>query len=716
MGTTVEVVSNEPTEPTAASEGSSPSRGFLRRPPGLRVHLLGLIVAMLLPALLIGGVAAWSLAASYRQSFEARLQDTVRALALFLDAEVDAHLSTVAALASSPLLERDDLAAFDTWARQVGKSVGGWVVVNDAAPGHQQLLNTGLPEGAPMPPPSPPGEGAWTVIRHAIETGRPAVSDFFVGRGTGRPVVAVAAPAMQAGHITRVVVLVMDPARMSEELRIMGLSGTAFASVADSQGRILARSRDHERFVGTVPPSREVPETERARGVFRSQSVYGEPAIYASQTLRAAPGWTVVVAEPYERYQATWVWPLAALAGSAALALATGLAVAAKLARRVLRPITALARQAEALAEGHEDRGGTPASGVAEFETLRLASEQAEAALVAREAEYRAIFETAGAGVAEQDVRTRYYLRVNRRFCEIVGRSQDELIQHLRPSDIVHPDDWDRSPSMRALSIGVETEEECRLVRPDGAVVWVRVSAAVSERDRQGRPLRVVSVVQDVTERRRAEEARAVLAREVDHRAKNALAVVQAAVRLAPKDDPAAYAKAVEGRVTTLARAHTILADAQWTGADLRVLAEAELEAFLSGMEQAGESGPVVDLDGPPVVLVPAATQPISMALHELATNAAKYGALSAPGGRVTVSWSVDTEAGLLRLCWSERGGPPVQGPPSRRGFGSRLIETTLARQLGGSIRSDWQPEGLVWEAELPLVRSVRGGQAHVAK
>lgn len=687
------------------------ANGGRHRQPSLRTHLLALVLAVLLPALAVSGAAAWNLADSYRKAFEARLMETSQALALFLDSELRTYLAAVAALASSPLLDRDDLAAFDAWAREVGASIGGWVVLNDAAPGHQQLLNTALAAGTPMPLPSQPGEGAWDVIRRAVETRRPAVSDYFVGRGTGRPLVAVAAPAFQGGQVNRVVVLAMDPKRLSDRLVAMRSSDGTFASVADGRGRIVARSRDHERFIGTVPPSRGVAAAERAKGVFRSQSVYGEEALYAARPLLEAPGWSVAVAEPYARYQASWFRPLAVLVGGGLVALAIGIAVAAKLARRVLRPVEALVRRAESVAAEGSESGVLPrvppGAGVAEFEALRVASEKAERSLAARETEFRAIFETAAAGVAEVDARTRRYLRVNRRFCEIAGRSEADIVGKLGPTDLIHPLDHGRIPSAIVFERGGEAEEEARLVRPDGTVLWLRLSAGVSARDGEGRPLRAVSVVQDVTGRRQAEEARTLLAREVDHRAKNVLAVVQAALRLTPKRDAAAYARAVEGRVSALARAHTLLADAQWSGADLGGLAAAELRAFLPTPDREPGGVPIAYLEGPPVTLSPAATQPFAVVLHELATNAVKHGALSVSGGRIELTWRVDLSASLLRLCWTERDGPSIAGPPEHRGFGSRFIEATVQEQLGGTVRKVWEPAGLSCDVEVPLGRAL---------
>ncbi|MBD0274198.1 MAG: PAS-domain containing protein, partial [Acetobacteraceae bacterium] len=221
-----------------------------------------------------------------------------------------------------------------------------------------------------------------------------------------------------------------------------------------------------------------------------------------------------------------------------------------------------------------------------------------------------------------------------------------------------------------------------------------------------------VATYADVSERRAAEERQTLLMRELDHRAKNALAVVQAALRLTPKDDAESFAQAVGGRVSALARAHTLLAKGQWSGAELRDLVWGELAPFL-GSAADKRAQPRAGLDGPDVTLVPGAAQAISMALHELATNATKHGALSTQEGRVSVFWEVGGDAGLLRLLWTEAGGPPVTAPPTRRGFGSRLLEATLKDQLGGKLTREWRPGGLVCAIELPVSRALAGQPRH---
>ncbi|HZF77400.1 MAG TPA: HWE histidine kinase domain-containing protein [Acetobacteraceae bacterium] len=237
------------------------------------------------------------------------------------------------------------------------------------------------------------------------------------------------------------------------------------------------------------------------------------------------------------------------------------------------------------------------------------------------------------------------------------------------------------------------------------------LAAEVRERSRAEWEVRELNqgLERRITERTaeiRAGEARVrLLAREVDHRAKNALAVVQAALRLTPRDDVTSFAQAVEGRVSALARAQTLLSADRWRGASLQGLLEGELAPFLVA-EGGTEARPQAVLHGPSVLLPAAAAQPLAMAIHELATNALKYGALSTASGRVEVTWRLVGEAGaILTLSWAEAGGPPLEGPPERRGFGSRVLASVVRGQLGGTLALHWGQGGLVCDIELPLAR-----------
>jgi PAS domain S-box-containing protein len=256
-----------------------------------------------------------------------------------------------------------------------------------------------------------------------------------------------------------------------------------------------------------------------------------------------------------------------------------------------------------------------------------------------------------------------------------------------------------RAAGQAALARGERHfEAEYRYLWPDGSVRWLMMRAEIRF-GIGGMPSKVVGVVLDVTARKAAEERQVLLMREVDHRAKNALAVVQAAVRLTLAPDLESYRRAIAGRVAALARAQTLLAEDRWSGAELRTLIEGELSAFVGERQRAM-------LEGPSVALPARAAQPLAMAVHELATNAVKYGALSVPSGCVAVRWSVESGAEpVLSLRWTETGGPAVTAPPVRRGFGSRVLEGTVRGQLAGVVTLAWEPGGLVCTLEVPLRR-----------
>jgi len=203
-----------------------------------------------------------------------------------------------------------------------------------------------------------------------------------------------------------------------------------------------------------------------------------------------------------------------------------------------------------------------------------------------------------------------------------------------------------------------------------------------------------VNMFVDITEPKRNEEQIAVLAREAEHRCKNVLATVQATVRLSQSDTPEGLKQAIEGRIQALANVHTLFVQTRWKGAELHSLVTQELSPYRKDGETRVRS------DGPNVLLEPQMAQTIAVTLHELATNAAKYGALSTAKGHVQVGWSLALD-GRIVLRWTETGGPPVK-PPRRRGFGTRVMEGMIRGQLKGEMRFDWRAEGLACEIVLP--------------
>jgi PAS domain S-box-containing protein len=259
---------------------------------------------------------------------------------------------------------------------------------------------------------------------------------------------------------------------------------------------------------------------------------------------------------------------------------------------------------------------------------------------------------------------------------------------------LVDPQDMQRLREMISdFSGGASAfNTEFRVRRPDGAVRWCLGTAAPGL-DERGRVVRVSGVTIDITDRKKAEEHQMLLAREVDHRARNALAVVQAIVRLTRAPTTRAYVEAVEGRIGALAQAHTLLSESRWQGADIRRLVDEELAPYR------GAQAPRVTIDGPSVFLSPDRAQAVALALHELATNAAKYGALSCAAGQVAVGWTLDGRT--LALRWVETRGPRVR-PPTVQGFGTRILSASIRQQVGGNVDWDWRPEGLHCTLSIP--------------
>jgi PAS domain S-box-containing protein len=258
---------------------------------------------------------------------------------------------------------------------------------------------------------------------------------------------------------------------------------------------------------------------------------------------------------------------------------------------------------------------------------------------------------------------------------------------------LLHPDDIEAlRKAMAQFTKGARSHEaEFRIIRPDGETRWCVGSAAATV-DRSGRVVRVSGVTVDITERKRAEERQNLLAREVDHRAKNALALAQSIVRLTQGDNVKSYVRAVEGRISALARVHTILSLSNWQGAELGKLVDEELAPYAVSDQ--------IAFSGSNIHLQPATAQTLALALHELVTNSAKYGALSTLSGRLSIKW--ENRGDTLQMLWEERDGPPVEKPVSR-GFGTRSVIASIESQLGGQAEFDWRPEGLICRLSVPL-------------
>jgi PAS domain S-box-containing protein len=230
--------------------------------------------------------------------------------------------------------------------------------------------------------------------------------------------------------------------------------------------------------------------------------------------------------------------------------------------------------------------------------------------------------------------------------------------------------------------------------RKDESLIVLSLSVSPI-RSAEGEIVGASKIARDITERKRSEEQIATLAREAEHRVKNVLATVQATVNLSQSKTLDGLKRAIEGRIQALANVHALFVKSRWNGAELSSLVVQELAPYLHDKESRAQ------IDGPQLVLQPNTAQTIAMTLHELATNAAKYGALSVVKGRVEVKWSLSAHNRLI-LTWTEKGGPAVK-KPTRQGFGTRVMERMIRDHHKGDLRLDWSAEGLTCEIILPV-------------
>jgi two-component sensor histidine kinase len=326
--------------------------------------------------------------------------------------------------------------------------------------------------------------------------------------------------------------------------------------------------------------------------------------------------------------------------------------------------------------------------------------ERAELALTERNAQLALAGETALVGSYAYDVGVDT-MQVSEGYAAMHGLPEgttetprSQWLARVHPADV----GWlegGRSQVFRQRQ--VEYNVDYRIVLPGRGVRWIESRSFISY-EGDGHPQRVVGVNIDITERKQAEDQRKQLNAELDHRVKNALATINAVVSHTSeeKNSVADFVAALEGRIQSMAAAHHLLSSRQWQGMSLTELVRRELAPYSTSNN--------TDISGPEVVLKPEAGQAIAMVLHELATNAAKYGSLSATGGHVSVTWSHRPEGharNWLCIHWEERGGPNVV-PQVQSGYGTSVIRDLIPYELGGTVDLVHSPEGVCCKLEIP--------------
>ncbi|MFC1456098.1 sensor histidine kinase [Microvirga arabica] len=671
----------------------------------LRQVLWGLVLTISLPIILVAAGGFYSGYRAEQQAVDQRMQETARALSLLLDREIDKSVLAMRVLSQSPTLASGDFEAFYRRVKDVGLADPSWIALFE--PSGRTLFNTSVPYGVRLP-----DSNRTDALRQVQETRRARVSDLYVGSLTGQRLIAIDVPVIIDERVAYILTLAITPDAFQNIIRDQRIADGWNAAVLDRSKRIVARSRAPERFVGQLAsPNVQEALAASSEGMLQSVTLDGIAVrTYFSQS--PAYGWSFVISIPTselaQSIQRSLFW-LMILAG----VILGGLILAALLARAIARPVDQLVAAAQALGR-REEVSGPDTTQVLEFDTIRTALAEASADIRRHERDREDVL----AQMAESEARLRLALNaghfgsweftpetgtfITSTTCRAnFGRSRDEPFTYADLVASIHPDDRAMQAEAVAQAIANNTDlhVEYRAIWPDESEHWIRVSG----RTRVGAngQLSMVGVSQEITERKLADERQALLLRELNHRVKNTLATVQSVASLtrrsAQNTDPAAW-NAFMDRLHGLAKTHDLLTTTHWQGALLEDVLKSELDPYQDAMRQR------IRLKGPRINLQPSAVLALGLAIHEMATNAVKYGSLSVPDGKVHVMWAVTSGSAppSLLVEWVESGGPTVK-QPERQGFGTKLIQRGLAQQLGGEIKLDFAPTGVRCVITFPI-------------
>ncbi|QRM34323.1 PAS domain S-box protein [Microvirga sp. VF16] len=666
----------------------------------IRQHLLAFNIALILPVLVFAAVLVWWFTEAESRCYERDARDAAQRIIIAVDRELTEVLATAQALAAAASFD-SEYEAFHRRTHTILRSMLPEesaiyaLVVRDTT--GQQVVNTRLPWDTSLPK-----DVNLRIDQEVINTKSPFIQDLFVSQISGDFVVDVRVPVLKDGQVTHVLSVVLEPKRFTKLLQTQSIPADCMVALVDRADRIIAHSWQYDDFVGRLATEDLHNNAIADEGAWEGEIQEGS-TVLAAYTRSRLSGWRAVVgvrSEVTEQPLKRSLWAAATLG----LAL-TGLSClfALGFGQRITAPIQALADQARMLGVG------APVvpldTGLYEVDNVSRALSAASSKLRQREASLRqsegrlwATQENAAVGIAEVDREGRF-VYVNEARCKLTGHTREELLGlHFTHANIGAELEADRDLFFRHIAgkLDVYTIEK-RHVRKDGAKGWTRVSSS-AVRDDSGHFLYAVRIVEDITERKRAEERQKFLVDELNHRVKNTLATVQSLAWQSLRQGlpPEIARDRFEARLLALSRAHNLLNETGWEAASLCKILNAELGAF--GIQQQ------YTLTGSDVDLPPRAAVALAMAFHELATNALKHGALSVPTGRILVEWRSEIDDGgtILDITWLEVSGPRV-GEPTVAGFGTRLLKRTVQRELAGSLDMQYRPEGLACQMRLLL-------------
>lgn len=652
-----------------------------------RTYLLALVLALVIPSLLFTGYVLTRYADAERSRIEQQATDEARNLAAAVDLRVSGLIEALRVLAGSSNLDEPDVSQFHRRAVEMRDIVGRNIVLRDMS--GQQIVNARVPLGEPLPSLKLPADAS------AAEERQTVVSNVFASPVGQQNIVSIITPIVRGQKTKYLLSMAMELTDVRLLLAEVSMPDRHIGAILDAQGVFVARTKDHETYAGK--PAQFVPT--RPVGVANAVDVDGQPVLTA-WTTSSITGWTVTSSVPRNDVDTPLMEAFAALAGMGIVTLLSSTALAWGVGDRISSSLRSLAAAGADLgARKRTNPIHTPVLEVNEIgEALREAGER----LNDYEDRLEKALWAAGMFSFEWNRHDDAIVR-SASAAALMGVSGDAPELHSRSAfrARIHPQDQERftRTSMEVTRQHPDYRIEYRYIRPSGETMWFETSG-YAEFDANGEPLRVTGFTADVTARKQSEMRQALLVRELHHRVKNNLATVLAVANLSGRNAASLeeYKRKLRDRIQSMARSHTLLTENAFQRAQMSRILANELEAY------ADSSGDRITLEGPEIDLSAEVAVSLGMAFHELATNAGKYGSLSVDGGRLSVVWSMTQgETGRrLHINWRESGGPPVS-PPTRTGFGSRLLDNVIGGQLRGRVQMRFEPDGMVAEIEAAL-------------
>lgn len=656
----------------------------------IRTRVISLISVLLIPLLALSAWLAYSYADAERRVIETKRYDTVNNVTFLFDREIGRLRGLLNGLALSPSLIDGNFDSFRAHAKTIADSTNGPLAVFDLT--GNELFSTRDPNDS-----TPPQITKFAPV-DGLKSDRIGVSDIAPGTASHPPVITIAVPVLRGGLPVYILQSTMRAERLSTLFADASLEPGWVSGVVDRQGRFVARSLNPERMVGEMArPELGIAASGSAEsGEFDNTTLEG---LHSSNSFRRSKltGWTAVVAVPADELSA----PLRriqflALAGGLAISL-TSLAIAWRMAARISEPVRNLSHASAALVEGRP-LPDFPHQ-ISELTEVRAAFEHAGAQL----AHLAAIVASSGDAILSVGLDGNV-MSWNPGAERLFGYTAEEIIG--KPKSLIIPNELlvEAMDQLARARSGERVRTETQRLCKDGTRIDVSLDLAPIG-GKHGSIIGMSTIAHDITSKKAADKHQHFLMRELTHRSKNLLAVIDAMARQTVRSagSLADFEKRFSSRIQGLAASHDLLVSQNWAAASLRELLSKHIQIF------AGDVDTRLESSGPNVYVGVEAAQTLGLAFHELATNSVKYGALSRPGGKIAVNWSFEYAADGrkdLRVSWQERGGPTVT-KPARTGFGHIVIERMVAQSLGGTVTLDYAPTGLVWTLRFPTTNLV---------